>query len=111
MHATKQKIMVTAAKLVLGLDGSALLTGSAFADGTHDCGCNTPSTPAPHNPGADHVSFIKGNGGSGGSGGPANSNCAVPIGAYAGVIGKGGPTLSATQPAAPVVTASINTTG
>jgi hypothetical protein len=33
---------------------------------------------------------VHGSGGSGGSGGAAKSNCAIPIGVTAGVIGQGG---------------------
>jgi hypothetical protein len=97
MHKFTHKAVVAAATLILGVGGSAVLAGTAFAGGTHDCGCNSPSSPSGpthHSGGGDssaHSTGVRGNGGNGGSGGGANANCLVPIGASAGVVGQGGP--------------------
>jgi len=65
-----QRATVAVAAAALAVGASALLGGTAFA-GSH----------GEHN----------NSGGAGGSGGTANSNCLIPIGVSAGVIGQGGP--------------------
>jgi hypothetical protein len=72
-----QKVVLSATVLVLGVGGSAMFTGTALAG----CGCN--GEPPAHASG--------GTGGNGGSGGAASSQCAIPVGVSAGVIGQGGP--------------------
>jgi hypothetical protein len=72
-----RKVAVSATVLVLGVGGSAIFAGTALAGG---CGCNGES-PASSG----------GTGGSGGSGGSASSQCVIPVGVSAGVIGQGGP--------------------
>jgi hypothetical protein len=76
-----QKITLSATVLVLGVGGSAMFTGTALAG----CGCN--GEPPAH----ASSSGTGGNGGNGGNGGGASSQCAIPVGVSAGVIGQGGP--------------------
>lgn len=70
-HKLAQRTAVTIAAGALAVGASALFGGTAFAG----------------NGSGQHNDV----GGPGGSGGAANSNCLVPIGASAGVVGQGGP--------------------
>jgi hypothetical protein len=64
-----QRAVIAVAAAALTAGASALFGGTAFA-GSH----------GEHN----------NSGGAGGNGGAANSNCVIPIGVTAGVIGQGG---------------------
>lgn len=63
-----RKTVVASAVVALGTVGSAVLAGTALADG-----------------------HVEGTGGNAGNGGKSNSNCAVPIGLSLGLLGQGGP--------------------
>ena len=99
LHKFGQKALLGAATLVLGAGGSAVFTGTAFAGEDHGCGCEDGGGKHDSwggwggkdagwsHPDADHT---RGVGGNGGSGGGSDTNCAVPVGVSAGVIGQGG---------------------
>ncbi|HZZ51041.1 MAG TPA: hypothetical protein VFE65_29460 [Pseudonocardia sp.] len=94
MHMLTRKAVVAATTLVLGVGGSALITGTTYAGAKHDdCGCNSSSSHE-HSAPVHHVTWsndgTRGTGGNGGSGGNSNANCAVPIGASVGLLGQGG---------------------
>jgi hypothetical protein len=73
-----QRVVVTAAAIMLSLGGTFALAGTALAHDSQD--------------GQDGQDVeYEGNGGNGGDGGEAKSNCVVPLGLSAGVMGQGGP--------------------
>ncbi|HTF47726.1 MAG TPA: hypothetical protein VK735_09785 [Pseudonocardia sp.] len=75
-----QRVVVTAAAIMLSAGGTFALAGTAFAHDSHgEDGQN-----------GQDVEY-EGNGGDGGAGGEAKSNCVVPLGLSAGVMGQGGP--------------------
>jgi hypothetical protein len=94
-----KKALLGTAALALGVGGSAMFTGTAFAGEDHGCGCDSGTghhdswggwggkDAGWSHPDADHT---RGVGGSGGTGGGSNANCGVPIGVSAGVVGQGG---------------------
>jgi hypothetical protein len=86
-----QGVVVTAAAVVLAAGGTFALAGTALADG-HCCDSHGhDGEDGQDGDSGRHVEYNEGNGGGGGNGGRANSNCVVPLGVSAGVVGQGGP--------------------
>lgn len=93
-----RKALVAASATVLVAGGSAMFTGTAFASSDDGCGCHGGSSHSHHDGhhhgGGDHdgdrdVHGVRGDGGNAGNGGQSNSNCLVPVGISAGVVGQG----------------------
>jgi len=80
-----QRVGVAAAAAVLSAGGVFAIAGTAFAN---DYG---NSEGHDGHDGSSDVDYGEGNGGNGGYGGNSNTNCVVPLGLSAGVIGQGGP--------------------